>query len=38
MKLSSFNEGMKNYEYVVIWKLSEAMNIIISAWIIVSWT
>ena len=37
MKLASLNEEMKNYEYFVIWKLSEAN--IISAWIIIaSWT
>ena len=35
MKLSSLNEDMKNYEYIVIWKLSEA-SIIISPWIIIA--
>ena len=40
MKLLSLNEDMKNHEYFVIWKLSEA-NVInyFSAWIIIaSWT
>ena len=35
MKLSLLNEHMKNYEYFVIWKLSQA-NIIIATLIIIA--